>query len=496
MVTRTFVQSLLSLECVCAAALVLWVFLLVPKNTADPDIGWHLRNVAVQLDQHALLRGDVYSFTAYDSSWINHEWLAELPFYAAWRFGGITGLYILTLITIESIFLGLFGLTLLSLPLGHASRLPVALLTTLTASVLATVSFGPRTLLFGWLLLLLELYLLTNFSRYPRCLFALPVLFVIWINTHGSWLIGLTLLLVFIVAGLWSIDWGVIQCIAWTSTQRKLLGIILLLSLGALFLNPYTWHLVVYPFDLAFHQPLNIANVEEWRPLNFHSPRGCGLLISLASLFFLQLAPAACRRPCSSCDLGFLAIGTYAAVIHERFLFLAAILLMPLLARQLVYLCSAEKPPAGSGLATPVLTKALHAGLLLAMLLLTIRIRQRTSHEEISQQLPIAAITFLNAFHPAGCLFNAYEWGGYLELAEPQIPVFIDSRVDIYERNGVLRDYLAIIRLQNSLQILDNYHIRYVLFERDTPLVYLLMLTHTWKTDFDDGKVVLLERQS
>jgi hypothetical protein len=145
---------------------------------------------------------------------------------------------------------------------------------------------------------------------------------------------------------------------------------------------------------------------------------------------------------------------------------------------------------------SPGRTKALHAALLLVIVLLTVRISQRMKPEQKSQQLPIAALTFLNAFHPAGRVFNAYEWGGCLELAEPQIPVFIDSRVDIFERNGVLRDYLAIVRLRNSLRLLDVYNIRYVLFERDTPLVYLLLLTHTWKTDYDDGTVVLLERQS
>ena len=68
--------------------------------------------------------------------------------------------------------------------------------------------------------------------------------------------------------------------------------------------------------------------------------------------------------------------------------------------------------------------------------------------------------------------------------------------MDIFERNGTLRDYLDIIYLDRSLALLDRHQIRYVLFEKDTPLVYLLQQTHAWRTDYEDRQVVLLERAS
>jgi hypothetical protein len=484
-------DALLELECLCTAAVAFWIYFLVPRNTNDPDIGWHLRNAAEQIGRHTFLHADIYSFTARDAPWINHEWLAELPFYLAVRLDGPTGVYAVTLLTIECIFLAFFRLTLRALPKNSTSSLPLAMLVTLAASLLGTVSFGPRTLLFGWVLLLIELRLLSAFAQRPRCLYALPCVFALWINTHGSWLIGLVLFAVFIVAGVWPIDWGAVHCIAWSKDQRKILGLVLLLSTAALFLNPYGWRLVGYPFDLAFHQPLNIANVEEWRPLNFHSVRGGLFLTAMAALFLTQLANAD-RRRWSPCELMFLALGTYAAVIHERFLFLAALLMMPLLAGQLAQLRTGKQAKTRS--LRPAAERWMHAVFLLAMLLLVIRISFRNA--SIMQLGPTsqAADVFLTGFHPRGRVFNAYGWGGDLIYAHPQIPIFIDSRVDLFERNGVLRDYLAIIRLQNSLQLLDRYRIRYVLFERDTPLVYLLLQTHQWRTDFDDKTVIMLER--
>jgi len=76
----------------------------------------------------------------------------------------------------------------------------------------------------------------------------------------------------------------------------------------------------------------------------------------------------------------------------------------------------------------------------------------------------------------------------------PDIPVFIDSRVDIFEYNGTLKDYLDIVRVENSLALLDKYKIQYVFFERDTPLVYLLEHAAGWRMDFARGNIVLIER--
>jgi hypothetical protein len=91
-------------------------------------------------------------------------------------------------------------------------------------------------------------------------------------------------------------------------------------------------------------------------------------------------------------------------------------------------------------------------------------------------------------------VLNDYLWGGYLIWNARQIPVFIDSRVDIFEYNGVFADYLDLIGLRNSLAVLDKYNIRYVLFRKDSPLAYLLMHTSGWKTRYTDSTAVLLER--
>jgi hypothetical protein len=106
----------------------------------------------------------------------------------------------------------------------------------------------------------------------------------------------------------------------------------------------------------------------------------------------------------------------------------------------------------------------------------------------------VKALPYLQQFQPAGRVLNDYLWGGYLILNARHIPDFVDSRVDIFEYNGVFQDYLDIMGVKRPLELFDKYHIRYVLYEKDTPLAYLLLHNPGWKTNYDDGTTVLLER--
>jgi hypothetical protein len=66
----------------------------------------------------------------------------------------------------------------------------------------------------------------------------------------------------------------------------------------------------------------------------------------------------------------------------------------------------------------------------------------------------------------------------------------------VFERNGVLADYLHAVDIEESLQILDKYSMQYVLFENHRPLTYLLRHTPGWKVDYEDNSAILFERIS
>ncbi len=91
-------------------------------------------------------------------------------------------------------------------------------------------------------------------------------------------------------------------------------------------------------------------------------------------------------------------------------------------------------------------------------------------------------------------VLNRYEWGGYLIWNAREIPVFLDSRTDIFEHRGVLLDYLKATSLNDSFAILDRYQIGCVLLNRGSELVYLLQHSPGWKLEHQDAVAVLMVR--
>lgn len=462
-----------------ACVLALIIFFAIPKTLADPDLGWHLRNTQYQLLHRTILHQDLFSYTTNGKSWLDHEWLSEIPFYLGWKWLGFRGIFLMEFVQIEIIFLGIFGLAYRTCQSSRA-----AFIVSFLSIFWGSVSFGPRTLLSGWICLISELTILYAFHKGSDLTWGLPPLFLLWVNLHGSWLIGFVLFVLFVLSGLKAGRWGWIESTGWSIAQKKKLASIASLSALALFLNPYGWRLVFYPFDMAFNQKLNIANVEEWRTVDFHSPRGKIVLgILFASILLQMIRP----RKWQLHEVLFLLVGIYAGFTYYRFLFLAAILILPFVSRNI-----ADCLPHRTGKDNLWVN-----AVLITCFLVTIGIEfpgNRQLSQSGSKLYPYQALSYLQTFHPNGRVFNEFRWGGYLIWNTPHIPVFIDSRVDVFEHNGVFADYLHAIRLKDSLPILDRYRIRYVLFERDAPLPYLLEQTRQWRVLYQDNTTVLLER--
>lgn len=459
--------------------LLLSVYLVFPKTIADPDLGWHLRNAEYMVHQHKFLRQDLFSSTTFGDPWMDHEWLSELPFYLGWKLSGMRGVFLATIVLIETVLLGIFRLAY-----EHSGCAKSAFIVSVLAIVLASVSFGPRTLLFGWICLIAELMILLRFRNGRDLTWLLPPLFMVWVNLHGSWMIGLVLLGLFVVCGLVGGEWGLVHARCWSRRERQQLSRIIFLSVLALFINPYGWRLVFYPIDMAFRQKLNIGHIEEWRTLDFHSPRGKIVLGIIAAAILLQLVR---RRKWRLDEICFVLVGIYAGLTYSRFLFLSAILFCPLLSSDLSgwmpYRAERDRP-------------WLNAGLMACCFVAIVL--QFPTEKQLQKvgcgQYPCEALNYLRNFHPEGKVFNDFRWGGYLIWNTPQIPVFIDSRVDVFEHHGVFADYIHAVQLKDSLQILDQYKVRYVLFERNTPLTYFLAHVPGWKIDYQDSNTVLFER--
>ena len=471
-----------------------FVFSMRSPDLNDPDIWWHMRNAQFLVQHHQFVAKDMYSFTVGGHPWINSEWLAEVPFYFAYRLFGLVGLKSLTFFVLSAI-----SLLLLYLSYKESRNFKSSVVACYYATFLATVSFGPRTILFGYLDLLILLVILQRFrQRGDAPLWIVPVLFCLWANTHGSWSLGLVLFFLFSIAGLLEGSWGRIYSVRWTRPQLRKLAVAWAATVAALFVNPFGWRLVYYPFDLAFKQKLNIAHVQEWVSVDFHDLRGKLVLFLIVGLLFAALVRS---QRWTLGEALMLLFALYSGLTYIRFLVLLGIIVAPVLAKVLDFF-----PPYRPELETPRVNVVVLLSLFLAIAYYWPR--EAKIRASIEETYPSGIVPYLKAYPPRGNVLNFYLWGGYLGWHDPEVKDFIDSRVDIFEYAGVLQDYLDLLGVDPTQRrpepLLDKYKIRYVLFpasDSKNPLhaggelVFVLEHDPHWKTLYKDKVCILIERQ-
>lgn len=293
---------------------------------AEPDIWWHLLNGKFLWFHHRLPAFDSYSFTIPGVNWLDHQWLSEAIYYAAYSFGALQGVFVTYAAALCLL------ITLIFIATFETLRDPLAAgFLTGGGMLLTMVGFGPRTQTFGWLCFAAMYLLLRRFRAGRRTgeIWAIPAIFVLWINLHGSWIAGLIVYAIFFLCGLRKRDIGRFQAAPYTPDEIKLLLRVGLLSICALFLNPVGYRLLNYPFDMLFNQRVNTSHIEEWEPARIEGLRGQFIFLTLAVVF---VAAAAGRRRWRIEDALLAGFALYCGLSHIRFLMLAGIVLPPIVA--------------------------------------------------------------------------------------------------------------------------------------------------------------------
>src|SRR5438034_11046982 len=124
---------------------IIYIFALYRPDINDPDIWWHMRNAQYLFQHHQFARHDMYSFTVAGHPWVNTEWLSEIPYYVAFRGFGLVGIKSMAFFLLTTVFL-----LLLYLCFQESRNFKASAFVCYYATFLATVSFGPRTILLGY----------------------------------------------------------------------------------------------------------------------------------------------------------------------------------------------------------------------------------------------------------------------------------------------------------------------------------------------------------
>jgi hypothetical protein len=469
---------ILSFPAILALSLTYLMFLFSRRNLADPDLWWHLRNAQYLLTGGHLPVADSYSFTAPGAAVLPFEWLAEMPYYLAYKWAGLPAVFGLVFLICTAIVLGIFRLSYLA---SHDVK--NSFLVTVGGAVLAAISIGARTLLFGWLYLVVLLLILEGVRRDGwKWLWLVPPLFCLWINSHGSWPMGMVLFAIIIAAGLVEGSWGQVYATRWSGPQLRKLLITAVASIAALFINPFGYRLVLFPFKVMFASGSGLGSIQEFSSVDFHTPWG---KVMMALILAVLLVALFTRERWRLDEVAFIVLALYYSLTYVRFIFLAGILLPPVFAKRLKLMSPYDS---SSDQWRP------NAACLAVLLSLFIVSVPHPSRIKNPVKYPAGAVAYMKTNRIQGRMFHEWVWGGYLIWHMPESKVFIDGRGEPYGPTGVFKDYMSAVSIQNPQAVLDKYQVEYVLMPAESPLAKFLESSPRWIVRYRDDTSVLFHR--
>lgn len=406
---------------------------------SDPDIGWHLAAGDYILSTGSLPVRDPWSYTAGDSTWYNISWLWDVLISFLTDLLGLRGAFY-AMSTLEAAILALAAWSL-------RQRQQVqddALILVLLALALAFREFTPlrpHTATFLFTLIFHQILHRSRNSGRFGALGWLPVLMVPWVNMHGGFMVGFTLVGVYFLEALFGRD------IAW----GKRLALCGALLLPAALLNPYNIHMI----DAVMRTTHSVITgmIQEWHPFHFGK--------NMSATMWLILMFACCARGTEAplADRIVTYLWLISALLHTRNAMIFMLVSMPYVAINLQKWTEMLE----SWRTYPRTRLPDHAALRLRLTLFSILVwaallhpsmervlypegRKESTDYDISDALPLLEknyrhLRFLNDYTMGGSLI--YQTGGTL-------PVFIDGRAGTVYSEKVLKDYLLFLGLDEA----------------------------------------------
>ncbi len=351
----------------------------VASRRVDGDFGWHYRSGEYIL-AHGVPRHDIFTYTAVGFEWINHEWLYDMMVYAGAHWLGY------------GLLAGVFAaLWVAALGVSTRWRLSVAVAGLAMAALFPYIGVRPVV----WTVLLLAVTLRLVEARHWAWL---PLVFAVWANLHGGFVVGLGAMGVYMVAQR-------------TLAPAKWLA----LSALATCLNPYGPQVYVEIWRTLTDPHLHAAIVE-WMPLEAGYTNAPYILAAILCLTLLRTK-----------------------LLYRRWLGAGLVLAVLSATRQMPVLVVATLAQVQQGYDAILDWVRRHqlrpwawrlgmtaVGVVIGIVGVLWPIKTAGTNAAV---MPVRSVLELQHRPCEGRLFNHYSYGGYLVKWLPEAKIYIDGRM-------------------------------------------------------------------
>ncbi len=435
---------------------------------------WHyIKTGMITLTTHKIVDKEIFTFTAFDTPYINLHWLSQIYYFLLYKIGGLEILAFSHAVIITLTFIIVFLLAY-----KHSNNLKISSFVTLLTMALSVTNFALRPQEFSILFFALTLFFLKT-----NRLFLIPLLFVLWANFHGAFIIGLLLV-------------G-IECLG--SLKLKYF-VTLAFSILATLLTP--WGLKLYQSVLNVESE-NFANlVSEWYPPTIHEQAGFIFFSMLLFLFILQNFR---KQSLSRLELLTLVVFTLLALHSQRAIIWWAIVVSPIFASSFKELFF-EKLKSKSDEKENFIVNWVFVILFICYSVSSLPwfktnniLLPKIKRDLIASNTPVKLTSFLAKSKNCNKIFNNFAWGSYFMwgLNDSQ-KIFVTPWLSVFSKD-IVQDYL-LVSGGNALweDILNKYKTNCLALDNEEQkrLIPLVQKSNDWIKVYEDKQGVVFKKSN
>lgn len=494
----------------------------------DPDFGWHFKYGEYFFQNGRILKENIFSYTYPKYEWVSSYWLSQILIYISHHFlGNITPTLLASFV---------FSILLLFLFKYYSDDLfSTSVVFILTLISIKSFVITVRPLYFSTLFLLL---LMNTLLKKKGNKIFIPLIFLIWANTHADFIPGLFILgvycmdnflkvtsaptpdfkkiihpfknKVYLTAYLNSIKKYFLSL----TTNKKITSILidnfwfLVLSIMVTTLNPYgfkLWTVLIKELNQPFR-----AFVKEWLP-----PHNLNFLSAVSSIFIsMGLIFSILPYKNSSADIRwnrFIIIFFYVLSIKSVYFSRVVVTTSVYLILENIELIKKEVSPIlkNKFKNMPSLVPTFFLLVLFffstGVFINNFFMSMNLGSWGVKKGYPYEAVSYITSNPIKGNMLNDYSWGGYLIWQLPEYKTFIDGRMTAWRDNKsyLMEDYKKIsgdTEKNEALleKYLQEYNIKWIINKPDSVLVEFLKEKRAgnWNTVFEDDVSTILVKSS
>lgn len=453
------------------------IFILVVLMPLEPSDYWTYQRIG----QEILRAGNIpttefMTYTSGGNPAFFAYWLPSILFLKIYEIGGLAFTALVTGLCVTAFY------ALLSKCLKELNIPPVtATLVVFVTALMGSNNWSTRPQIFAYPLFALTVWLLLRArTRSWRGLMWIPLIAVLWVNVHGSFILLFVLLVSALIFG---------------AALRKPLLLVTLASLAATLVNPYGLDLWAHTAGMVGSDLIKTVSTEWFPPVN----QGWQLNLFFGSLLVVPVlaafSPARAQRLSWIWFLGFgwMALSGIRYVIW--FTFVEALLVAQL-----------AVPWLGACLDRRELFQQKTFNLILSLVLwgfaLTFLpgIRQswwREAPPELTDTTPVEAVGWL-AEHPElpDHLWANWVASIYMSYALPEREVWITNRIEDFPEAQHLDNQRLMRAAYDWPEILEKYGVNTLLLDRtrEQPLIQAVERSGDWREIYRDDHSLIFER--